>query len=102
MVCKITPVFEILSKKWNLHILKHISDNGKKRFNELLDEIQGINPRILSNRLKDLEDRNILTRKRFNETPPRCEYDLTDSGRELIMCFEYLDKWADKNKWFLK
>lgn len=101
MNCKVTPLFEVLSKKWNLHILKHLQDNGSKRFNELLEEIKGINPRILSSRLKELEDLKIISKERFKEIPPRCEYSLTSSGVDLVDCFSKLDVWLDKHKPFI-
>lgn len=100
--CRVSPLFNVLSKKWNLNILKHLSDKGNKRFNELLSEVKGINPRILSFRLKELEVLGLIKRQRFNETPPRCEYDLTLSGKELVKCFKGLDEWLDKHKLDLK
>lgn len=96
--CKSKQIIELISQKWVLNILKHISDNGKKRFNELREEITGINPRTLSERLKELEEENILEKKKYNETPPKTEYELTIKGRELTKCFEKLDEWIEKHE----
>ena len=70
--------------------------DGKKRFGEFLKEIKGLSPRTLSKRLSELETANIITKKQFNEMPPRVEYSLTDSGMELIHGFKSLDNWVRK------
>ncbi|MFT4311330.1 MAG: winged helix-turn-helix transcriptional regulator [Candidatus Woesearchaeota archaeon] len=94
--CKIAPLFNFISRKWTLNILKHLSDNGTKRFNELLLEIKGINPRILSSRLKDLEELGLIFKTKFNETPPRVDYSISNSGVDLVSNFKNLDKWMSK------
>ena len=97
-ICPITEIIGTLGKKWNLMILRTLNENGKKRFNELLNEVPGISSRTLSKRLKELEKAKLVDKKRFNEIPPRAEYALTGPGRELIKCFGYLDKWVKKYK----
>lgn len=87
----------VLSKKWILIILYELNNNGKKRFNELMNDAKGISARTLSKRLKELEGLKFVDKKTFKEIPPRVEYSLTNSGRELVKCFNYLNKWA--NKW---
>jgi len=96
--CPVAKIIDILSKKWNLLIIRQLngSDNTKKRFNELIKEINGISSRTLSKRLKELEKAKIINKTKFNEIPPRVEYALTDSGKYLIGCFESLDGWAKK------
>lgn len=93
--CPITKIVNVVSRKWTLLILRQLMFE-KKRFNELLKEIKGISPRILSKRLSELEKSNIIKKKQFNEIPPRVEYSLTNSGIELIRCFKSLDNWAKK------
>src|SRR3989344_1232769 len=87
--CHVTKIIDILSKKWNLLIIRQLngSDNAKKRFNELIKEINGISSRTLSKRLKELEKAKIIVKRKFKETPPKVEYSLTDSGKQLIKCF---------------
>ncbi len=58
--------------------------------------MKNISPRTLSKRLKELEKLELVSKKRFNEIPPRVEYSLTNKGKELIKCFEYLGMWAKK------
>ncbi len=94
--CPVANIISILSKKWNLLILRQLNENGKKRFNELLKEMSGVSSRTLSKRLAELKKANLITKTRFKEIPPKVEYSLTESGRELIKCFRFLDKWAEK------
>ncbi|KKN41777.1 hypothetical protein LCGC14_0719850 [marine sediment metagenome] len=93
-ICPITTIIEVLSKKWTLLILRQLNGSSKKRFNELLKEVVNITPRTLSKRLKELIKIKVIKKRQFNEIPPRVEYKLTESGRELIKCFRYLDDWA--------
>ena len=95
--CPITNIMNILSKKWVLVILYELNSNGKKRFNELINDSKGISARTLSKRLKELENATFVVKKTFREIPPKVEYSLTKSGKELVKCFGYLNKWA--NKW---
>lgn len=97
-ICPMVCILEILSKKWTLLILRNLNSGDKKRFSELNKELTNINPRILSQRLKELEKAGLLSRQRFNEIPPRVEYELTQKGKELLKCFRYLDDWVAKWK----
>ncbi len=94
--CPITRILVYLSKKWTLLILRELHNGGAKRFNELVRNMENISPRTLSKRLKELEKLGVVSKKRFNEIPPRVDYSLTSRGRELIGCFKYLDSWAKK------
>lgn len=83
--------------KWNLLILRQFNnDFSKKRFNQLLEELKPISTRTLSKRLKELEKAGLVGREKFNEIPPRVDYYLTDSGKEIINTFKPLTKWAEK------
>ena len=97
-ICPFTSTMTFLNKKWVLHILQELSLNGSKRFTEIEKNIEGINSRILSQRLKDMEQIKLITRTSFKEIPPRVEYTLTPKGKELLKCFKYLGDWAAKWK----
>ena len=56
---------------------------NKTRFNQFLDSIEGINPKILSARLKEMEKTGLIKRKVYSEIPVRVEYFLTEKGRAL-------------------
>jgi DNA-binding HxlR family transcriptional regulator len=86
----------LASKKWMLLVLTELHFHGTQRFNELLDNMRLVSPKILSKRLKELEERGLVSRAKFNEIPPRVEYSLTLKGRELVKSFKDIGKWAIK------
>jgi len=63
-----------LSKKWTLSIMVTIGNFEKVRFNDLLQRISTINPKTLSDRLKELAKLGLLQRKAFKQIPPKVEY----------------------------
>ena len=69
-----------------------------------IKNIGEITPRSLSQRLKELVELEIINKKQFNEIPPRVEYSLTESGRDLTGFFKGLEEWGERwgKKTFLK
>lgn len=95
--CEVTDLWEILGKRWSLHILKNLSINGSIRFNELKRMLPGISSTVLSERLLELERESLINKKIFPEVPIRVEYSLTSRARELEIILHQLNIWI--NKW---
>lgn len=95
MVCPIMNILTILGRKWNLCILHTLDHQGNFGFNALAKELD-VTPRILSKRLKELEDEKIISKKIISDIPHRVEYSLTKKGHELIECFSTIDDWVTK------
>lgn len=57
--------------------------SNQTRFNKLIESIEGMNPKTLSTRLKEMEKNKLIQRKIYHETPIRIEYNLTQKGRNL-------------------
>ncbi|MFX1428329.1 MAG: winged helix-turn-helix transcriptional regulator [Promethearchaeota archaeon] len=85
-----------MSKKWALLIIGTISNFTKLRFNDLLKNINGISPKTLSDRLKELNEAGLIKREFFNEIPPKVEYSLTQDGVEVRDAMMPLLEWAYK------
>ncbi|MFZ0515188.1 MAG: helix-turn-helix domain-containing protein [Candidatus Nitrosopolaris sp.] len=81
-VCPINNSFRIMGKKFTVLILRNMMHLGQTRFNQFL-EIEEINPKILSARLKEMEKDGLIKRKIFHERPIRIEYTLTEKGGAL-------------------
>jgi len=92
--CPLEGVIDVISKKWALLIINAIGNNGKLRFNSLMEELRGISPKTLSDTLKELQAEGIIKRESFAEIPPRVEYTLTKDGVELRKSIIPLLKWA--------
>lgn len=89
-------ILETLSKKWTLRLLDSLNNAPKKRFNQLVNELTGISPKTLSERLLELGRYKLLDKNYFAERPPRVEYNLTPKGKELVTCFKHLDNFSKK------
>jgi len=81
--CPVDNTFKIIGKKFTIHILRNITLLGQSRFNEFLESVEGINPKTLSVRLKEMEKSGIIKRTVYNETPIRIEYTVTEKGKAL-------------------
>ncbi|PBO84544.1 MAG: HxlR family transcriptional regulator [Thaumarchaeota archaeon] len=92
--CPIDQTFRILGKKFTIHILRNMLLLKQKRFNEFMDDIEGINTKILSIRLKEMEENGLITRKSFNETPPRVEYVVTTKGKSVEPILEQMAAYS--------
>jgi DNA-binding HxlR family transcriptional regulator len=85
--CSVARAAEIIGSKWTA-LLVHDLSEGPRRFSELRRACPGISPRTLSERLKELEGDEIVTRHSYAETPPRVEYALTGKGKALLPIIE--------------
>ncbi len=85
----------VLGNKWSALILRDLN-TGPKRFSQLERSLTGISPRTLSQRLDDLEDCGIVTKKAFAEVPPRIEYTLTQKGLDFVPALQEMAEWGAK------
>ena len=81
--CAVAACAEVIGAKWTA-LLVHDLSEGPRRFSELERSCAGISPRTLAERLRALEQEEILVRRSYPEHPPRVEYELTEKGRALL------------------
>lgn len=93
--CPIAEAAKLLGDKWTLIILRDLTD-GPRRFRDLESTGEGISPSVLTGRLKDLEGHGIVIRSRYNEIPPRVDYELTPKGRDALDVVEALRIYGAK------
>ncbi len=93
--CPLEKAVNTISGKWKIPIIWQINE-GKKRPSEFLREIENVDRRVLNQHLSEMVRDNILTKKSFNELPPRVEYSLTDIGLELVKILWELNEWGKK------
>jgi DNA-binding HxlR family transcriptional regulator len=94
-----SPLAEALIRvgdRWTLLVVQALL-TGPRRFNQLLEEIAGIAPNILSERLKRLERDALLVSRPYNERPPRAAYELTAEGMELAGALRLLAHWGARH-----
>ena len=92
----ICPRFEkamgMMSQRWTGLVIYQLL-TGSKRFCTL-ESSMGISGRVLSERLKELENEGIVKREVFPETPVRIEYSLTEKGLALMPIIKEIEKWS--------
>jgi DNA-binding HxlR family transcriptional regulator len=81
--CPIDNTFKIIGKKFAIHILRNMTQLNQTRFNQFLESIDGINPKSLSRRLREMEQDKLIEKKVFSGTPVRIEYFMTEKGESL-------------------
>src|SRR5262245_10008565 len=94
-----SPLAEALAAvgdRWTLLVVEALLA-GPLRFNELQEEIEGIAPNILTNRLRRLEQEGLVVGEPYSERPPRFIYDLTAGGRELAGALRLLADWGARH-----
>ncbi|HVS29497.1 MAG TPA: helix-turn-helix domain-containing protein [Solirubrobacteraceae bacterium] len=84
---------DLLERRWLLSIL-FAALSGALRFNEFVAAVGGISPRMLAERLRDLEQAGMIERSVIASTPPSVEYRLTARGRRLAPMLEALRNYA--------
>jgi DNA-binding HxlR family transcriptional regulator len=80
--CPIEATFKIIGKKWSVLIIREMF-RGTTQFNRVLENIEGITPKVLTERLRELEKLGIIKRRIVSEYPIKVEYGLTDLGKEF-------------------
>lgn len=91
--CGMIYAVDILGGRWKLLILYKLG-NKTLRYNQLKKLIPAITDRMLTLHLQELEKNSLITRTAFAEVPPRVEYYLTESGRQLIPIWQQLELWG--------
>ena len=92
-LCPVETTLLLIGDKWKVLILRELM-TGTKRFGEIKNSIDGVSQKVLTQKLRDMEDDGLLSRKVYPEVPPRVEYTLTDLGYSLNPVIESLRDWG--------
>ncbi len=95
--CPISNSMDLIGKKFAVLILRNMIVYKQARFNQFMDSIDGINPKTLTARLRELERNDLIGRKVYPEVPPRVEYFLTEKGTALKPVLEQLAAFSIQN-----
>jgi DNA-binding HxlR family transcriptional regulator len=95
----VCPLFhaaiELIGKRWTGAIVCALTE-GPLRFGELARAVPGLSDRLLSQRLRELEDEGLVEREVEAATPVRVTYSLTEKGAELRPAIGELKQWAKR------
>ncbi len=76
-----------LGTAWTPNIIWNLSA-GARRFSELRHDIPAVSAKVLTQRLREMEEKGVLIRRVMPTSPPSVEYELTDLGREFMPVIE--------------
>jgi DNA-binding HxlR family transcriptional regulator len=96
MMCPVARTLDVVGERWTLLILRDLFVIGPRRFQDLLESLDGIAPTTLSARLKSLEEDGIIERRFYSDHPPRADYGLTEKGRRLGPVLKALRDWGKR------
>jgi len=86
-VCPIHITINVLGKKWTLLILRDIAILNNNRFNQIRRSLPGLTPRVLTLRLKELEEAGLIQAIVIRESPRIVEWVLTEKGNDIMPIF---------------
>ncbi len=92
--CGVNRALQLIGNKWALVVIHYLC-TSPRGFNELTRMIEGISPKILSERLKELVDSGLVVKTIFSTNPPTVEYRLTERGTLLKPILADLNHWGE-------
>ncbi len=92
-VCSIARTLDIVGDRWTILIVRDLF-MGRTRFNQLLETSPGLPSKLLSDRLKKLEEHGLIERVVYSQHPLRAEYHLTEEGRSLAPVLDAIARWG--------
>ena len=95
--CAIDAAMSVIEGRWKAVVLCKLMTKGVMRFSQLMKDIEGVSPRMLTKQLKELERDGMILRKTYMEIPPRVEYSLTKRGESIIPVLLEIAKWGVAN-----
>jgi DNA-binding HxlR family transcriptional regulator len=96
--CAITYTLSVFEGKWKWLIIYVLSEEGTIRYGQIKRFLPDITHKMLSSQLKGLEKMGLISRKVYNEIPPKVEYSLTKKGKTLLPIIDLLCEWGYKNR----
>lgn len=96
--CPMQKLLNLLSGPWTSYILWLICSQGPQRFGQLKKHMPGISSKMLTQRLRMLENKKILSRHQEETIPPKVTYSMTKRGRGLDKMLDEINKLA--KKWY--
>lgn len=92
--CQLDGVMELLSRQAAMQVICVVGAIGPARYGDIEGAFGDVSSSTLSTRLDDLVSAGFLTRRQYDEIPPRVEYDLTPAGEELCDRLRPLLEWT--------
>lgn len=97
-IMAVHDAMDVLNGKWKISIISSICYYNKRRFSDILNDIDGISNKMLSKELKELEMNKLVKRTVLDTQPVTVKYNLTEYGRTLQTIIGNLSDWGAKHR----
>lgn len=94
ILCPIEYGLDIFGGKWKSRILCVLSSKEVMRYSEIRKELGNITDAVLAAMLKDMLTDELITRKQYNEIPPKVEYSLAEKGQSVLPILQSICHWS--------
>ena len=95
--CPVYDIADLVGKKWTITVMQEIEQNGDKGFNFIIHRMKKISPKLLAQRLKEMEEMGVIEKRVITDKMPvRTVYSLTKKGKELKEVIMVMRKWSLK------
>lgn len=92
--CPLEYGLEVFGGKWKSRIICVLAAKEVLRYSELRKEMGNITDAVLASTLKELSASQIVTRRSYDEIPPRVEYSLTEKGQSVVPILQSICRWS--------
>ncbi len=92
--CPLEYGLELFGGKWKSRVICVLNEKGTLRYSAIRKEMLNITDAVLAATLKELINDGLVTRRQYDEIPPRVEYSLTDRGLSVVPILQSICKWA--------
>lgn len=94
--CGLSVTLAMIGARWKINIMANLLDGQKLRYSELKEKLIGISERVLSAKLKELENDHLIERVEYGGFPPKVEYSLTEKGNSLKEILDSMKNWGNQ------
>ncbi|MEL7003041.1 MAG: helix-turn-helix domain-containing protein [Bacteroidota bacterium] len=99
--CGLTYAMLLIKGRWTINVMWSIH-NGFNRYSLIKKDIEGISEKMLTQRLKDLEETGLIAKQDLKDAASNVTYHLTQAGNAFIPCILTLDEWGNKVRPYTK
>lgn len=93
--CPVDLTLSVIGGRWKGLVFWNLRE-GPKRYGELKKILVGINDKMLTQVLRELERHDVISRKVYEVIPPKVEYTLTKEGKKLLPVMQLMETWGNK------
>ena len=94
----VQDTMDVLRGKWKIAIISSICFYNKRRFSDILNDVNGISNKMLSKELKELEINKLIKRTVLDTQPITVQYQLTEHGKTLKIIINNLTDWGKEHR----